>query len=593
MKDRPSTDPALQSYSYWSNESFTVIRAHRKPIALAELDWTYNTSCGCYETNWVDKSYDLDHNVSDPVNKGIAERKIRYYRSEDGEWYYKIPDRLQPGTYQLEYLVRDVEGAWSDPFVMNFTLENNPPPQLRAELRAEDSAFTLTGGVPASEKIRAHSLWTRFPYSVDLQFLMNPSGNILSRTVPYHTGTKTGSEIFWADETFTIPQTTLDGNYTFRVRAVGANGTSVHKNFSVRVLTPINLQPGVEKDGAPVGTLVVGDPVTLTARTTEYPNQVTVTAFKGTSHQRTVTLSGVTQSTAGVGVKRWSAAFTPQTPILDGTYTFEWTAQTPNGKTETKSLQLTLVNNRPPVADFDWSPKPPFEGDTITLTNKSSDPDGDVLTYQWTISGPNGYSRSGTSRDFTVPGSDTENRTGAYAVTLTVRDPKGASSTITKTITVLPLGITGYVTHTETWQEKIDRFNSGLMPTDENYRQPNEFWAGEAFVLKADTTNTGTATVATKVEVTADGSAIPYWWNGKVIRETLSPDNAAKTKWNGEITDRSVTYTGDNNRLENLQNGFLDIEFKVTYSNGVVKTDTVRVYVKNKWTEFYQIHRVQ
>ncbi|WP_169732319.1 PKD domain-containing protein [Cohnella thermotolerans] len=592
VKDRPSDDPALQSYAYWSNESFTVIRAHRKPIARAELDWTYDTACGCYDTTWVDQSYDLDHNISDPVSKGIVERKIRYQR-DGGEWFYKIPDQLEPGTYHLEYLVRDVEGAWSDPFMMDFTLAAAPPPQLKAELRAEDSAFTIAGGVPASESVRAYNLWTRFPYNVDLQFLMDVSGSILNRTVRYYTGTKKGSEIFWNDEVLAIPPTTPDGNYTFRVRANGSNGTSAFKDFNLRVLTPINLSGQIDQSGtSDINKVAAGYPLTVRATTTEYPNQVTVILLKGTPYQRSLTLSGTVTNANGVGSKAWSAN-TTLTGVPDGNYVVEWTARTPNGNVQTVTKTIQIVNNRPPVANFDWTPKPPYEGDTITLINQSSDPDGDPLTYQWTVGGPNGYSRSGTSRDFTIPGADTKNRTGTYTVTLTVRDPKGASSSISKTVSVLPLGITGTVTHTSAWQEKIDRFNRGLRPTDEDYRQPDEFWAGEAFVLHADTTDTGTSTVATKVEVTADGSAIPYWWNGKMIKETLSPDNAAKSKWSGKITDHSVTYTGDNNRLENLQNGYLDIEFKVTYSNGVIKTDTVRVYVRNKWTEFYQIHRVQ
>src|SRR5690606_38597703 len=76
----------------------------------------------------------------------------------------------------------------------------------------------------------------------------------------------------------------------------------------------------------------------------------------------------------GTGAKRWSAAFTPQAPILDGTYTFEWTARTPNGNTETKTLQLTVINNTPPdgnlkVYTYDASDEamPIYEGDTVRI----------------------------------------------------------------------------------------------------------------------------------------------------------------------------------------------------------------------------------
>ena len=592
VKDQPSTDPALQQYGYWSNESFTVIRAHRKPIALAELDWTYNTSCNCYDTTWVDKSYDLDHNVSDPVNKGIAERKIRYYRSEDGEWYYKIPDRLLPGTYQLEYLVKDVEGAWSDPFVMDFTLQSVPPPQLRAELRAVDNAFTIAGGVPAGEKIQAYDLWTRFPYSVDLQFLMNPTGNIINRTVPYHTGTKTGSDIYWANETFTIPQTTADGNYTFRVRAIGANGTSVHKDFGVRVLTPIHLQPGVEKNGSPVDTLTVGDPVTLTARTTEYPNQVTVTAFKGTSHQKTVTLSGVTETTAGTGAKRWSAAFTPQAPIPDGTYTFEWTARTPNGNTETKTLQLAVINNTPPdgnlkVYTYDAADEamPIYEGDTVRIRAvQLTDRERDHLSVRFELFDAKGakvldqtfaaaYPYGEPGPDYRLPADGSA--AGTWTVRLTVSDGKAPAVVKTRTFLVRALGVQGYVLHTEAWEENRLRYNEKY---PDRPRPPDWFWAGEAFVLEADVTDTqhsGTRAVS----VTAEAE--------RGLRHSLSPAAGSAVRWEGLL--RST----EDVKLNELPEGTYTFVFTATYSNGAVKTSSVTVRLQDTVDDFWSVHRVR
>jgi len=592
VKDQPSTDPALQQYAYWSNESFTVIRVHRKPIALAELDWTYNSSCNCYDTTWVDKSYDLDHSVSDPENKGIAERKIRYWRAEDGEWYYKIPDRLPPGTYQLEYLVRDVEGAWSDPFVMNFTLQNEPPPQLKAELRAEDSAFTIAGGVPAGEKIRAHNVWTRFPYSVDLQFLMNPSGNIMNRTVPYHTGTKTGSDIFWADETFTIPQMTADGNYTFRVRAVGANGTSAHKDFAVRVRTPIDLQPGVEKDGAPIGTLVVGDSVTLTARTTEYPTQVTVTAFKGTSYQRTVTLTGVIQSTAGAGAKRWSGAFTPQAPIPDGTYTFEWTARTPNGNTETKTLELEVINNTPPdgalkVYTYDASDEtmPIYEGDTVRIRAvQLSDRERDDLSLRFELFDQKGakvldqtfavaypYGEVGTDYGLPWDGS----AIGTWTVRLSISDGKAPAVVRTKTFLVRALGVQGYVRHTDEWEANRLRYNEKYPDTP---RPPDLFWAGEAFVLEADVTDTQNS--GTKaVSVTAEAER-GLWLQ-------LAPAAGSAVRWEGLLR------SDDRVKLYELPEGTYTFVFTATYSNGAVKTSAVSVRLQDTVDKFWSVHRVR
>jgi len=59
---------------------------------------------------------------------------------------------------------------------------------------------------------------------------------------------------------------------------------------------------------------------------------------------------------------------------------------------------IYFSTNRPPVANFEWTPKPKvWEGDTIKLVNLSTDPDGDPLTYNWTIINPNGVTSTSTS----------------------------------------------------------------------------------------------------------------------------------------------------------------------------------------------------
>jgi len=590
VKDQPTTDPRFAQYAYYSNESAVEVYVHRKPIADLELDFDYLLDRNMYRTNWIDRSYDLDHSVSRAdTDRGIVERAVRFTHRETGEVFTSIPQELAPGTYDLEYVVRDLEGAWSDPLRRTYVLPVSPPVQFRSNLKTEDPTFSLAG-VPASENLVAFDLWTRYPYAISLRFEM---GNVISRNVPYYSGTKNGNDIFWTNQTFTIPATTPDGTYTFRISAVGSVDGSVATNeYSVVVRTPINLNGWVsDSSGSEVTIIRPSQAYTLRAQTTKYANTVVVTAFKGTAYQRTVTLNAGVTITNGYGARAWQAPL-PQQAIPDGLYTFEWRATTPNGNVETVTKTVRVINNRPPQADFDWTPNPAYEGDLIGLLNRSTDPDGDPLSATWTVRAPNGaIIVQGDTWNILIPGNFTVNKPGAYTVTLTVRDPQGATATATKTIAVRALSVTGYVTHTVNWQEKIDRWNRGRDPDDPEYRKPDEFWAGEAFVLRADTTDTQTATVATKVEVTAYGTAIPYWWHGWGIYERLTADNPQKTRWVGKATDRSVQFTGDSNRLQNLQNGYLDFRFRATYSNGVVKEHVVRVYVRNKWTDVYQIHR--
>lgn len=591
VKDQPSTDPELLKYSYYSNEAATIVRVHRKPFAQATLDWTYDTNCSCYQTTWVDQSYDLDHNVSDPIAKGIVERKIRYQFG--GEWYYQIPDNLAPGAYHLEYIVKDIEGAWSDPFTLDFVLASAPPPQLRASLRSTDNTFTITGGVPITENLTAFELWTRFPLSVGLQLTM---GTYMNKTVPYYTGTKSGSTIEWADVTASIPANMPDGMYTFRVVANGSNNTSAHKDFSVKVHTPINLVPVIrDAEGKPTNTIVVGNPFTLAASTTEYPHQVTVTAFKGNAFQRSINLASTTTSTSGTGSKQWSIPFTAAGVIPDGAYTFEWTAQTPNGNIETKSVQVQLINNTPPFGDFKVytydqakTTMPIYEGDLVHIRSVGiGDNEHDSLTIRYELLDPSGVKRHDESfnslypyhpsgPDFHLPNGAAA--TGAWTIRQTISDGKAAPVMRTKSIQVLPLGIQGYVRHTDAWEANRLHYNE-KNPTAP--RPANWFWAGEAFVLEAGVTNTGTSE-------TKPVSVVAQAVSSSALRKSLAAITGNPTQWAALLREGDTSLS-----FEELPEGDYSFVFTVTFSNGTVKSSAIPIRIQATVDNYVQVHRLQ
>jgi len=136
-------------------------------------------------------------------------------------------------------------------------------------------------------------------------------------------------------------------------------------------------------------------------------------------------------------------------------------------------IKKVEVVNTPPVADFDWTPKPVWEEDNINLINLSTDADNDPLTYNWTIVNPNGVTTTSTLQSPTI----TKGIPGTYVVTLTVRDPIGAQDTITKNIVVQPNVLTGYIKHIPTW---ITYYNKEKLSL-------SNFMAGEPFDVSADT----------------------------------------------------------------------------------------------------------
>lgn len=334
IKDRPTTDPNFASYSYYSGIPELIIYAHRKPIANADLDWDYDKNKNIYKTRWVCTSYDLDHQFS-REDKGIVERKIMF-RKTGGEWYYYIPEELEPGTYELRYYVKDIEGTWSDPFTMNFTLSSSPPIQLLdAKVRAQDPTFSISN-IPASEYLEVYDAWTRYPDNVNLELILQDGSINKKQTVHFNSArdTKSGNDIYWGNIAYEIDPKIKDGTYTFKVAAVDASNSAkrAEKDFTVKVNTPINLEPSMPEEC--LGQTVID----IKADTSKYADTVKVTLFYGTSYQTTINLSGNLQGSKKV----WANKYNIPSTVPEGTYTARFTASTPSGKSETKDVQFKV-----------------------------------------------------------------------------------------------------------------------------------------------------------------------------------------------------------------------------------------------------------
>ncbi len=582
VKDKPTSDPNFPGYEYESNESAIEVFVHRKPIADVSLDFDYMTASGTYKTAWIDMSYDLDHNITrSATDRGIRTRSVKFTNSATGEVFTAVPDMLPPGAYKLEYLVQDIEGAWSSPLERTFVLPDTVPVQMKSNLKTEYSGFSLLS-VPASERLIAHGLWTRFPYSISLDFAM---GGYISRSVAYYTGTKNGNDISWRDESFTIPATVPDGTYSFAVTALGSTGGSrATQTYTVRVATPIQLtgsiRSQVETRDA-VNVLAANESYTIASGTTKYANAVTVTAFKGTGHQRSLSLIQSSLHSTGYGAKAWAATMNIGS-VPDGAYTFEWRAATPNGNIETVSQVVQVVNNRPPSGDFNWLPSPVYEGDTVQFKTIVNDADRDTLDVAYEITGPlTGSSKQTFAYKLAYPYAGTAPllklpSAGSWAVKMTVSDGRAAPVTLTKTVRVLPLAIAGSVKHTPEWDKLRQAHNVKASGKPEQPRGYGVFWAGEKFMLEADTTATGTATQASRVEVEMDDG-------NKAYKAVLQPASPANDRWRGELWDEA---------FGKLPDGALSFIFTVYYSNGTVKTEIVDIVVGGNARSVAGVHRM-
>lgn len=238
---------------------------------------------------------------------------------------------------------------------------------------------------------------------------------------------------------------------------------------------------------------------------------------------------------------------------------------------------IHFFTNRPPTGNFDWSPKPVYEGDTVNFKTNVDDADGNLLVITYEITSPSG-SNNIYSYNMNTPYPDTGpsirmNTVGNWSVKLTVSDGIAEPVTVTKTIQVLPLGITGSVTHTTKWEENRVAYNTAN-PT--KTRSVDTFWAGEEFILAANVTNTGASLVkADRVTVGLVGQGVTV---------DLSNTPLGSINWRGSMW---------RNNFDDLPDGNYNFLFTVYYSNDVVKTATETVRIKDSiWdvTKTHQIH---
>lgn len=235
------------------------------------------------------------------------------------------------------------------------------------------------------------------------------------------------------------------------------------------------------------------------------------------------------------------------------------------------AAETWMLTNRPPVAEFDWMPKPVWEGDTVQLRNLSSDPDGNELTYKWEIRAPDGAVSTATSFE----PSQTFAIEGDYTVKLTVSDGFEQDE-VTHTIQAEPLTIQPDVEYTPEWLSNHE--HKGHNTTV----RPKDFYSGEIFVVVCVSAPAPVDEVEAWMDTTGkDGKSLTF-------STRLLPVPGSDVEFRGELFDKRLQ-----SMTEGLAEGTEPVHFRIRYSNGVVKEDTVPVHIIGSVYDYVGVHRVQ
>ncbi|WP_091163690.1 PKD domain-containing protein [Paenibacillus sp. 1_12] len=561
--DPKPNNPEFRNYSKYSDAYTQYLIIHRKPFAPFTLSQSSDGT-----VIWNDYSYDPDRcynhgncQLAFAANNSVFAKKFYYITPSGNKLDSKLIRPLETGLYTVAMAVQDEHKAWSDWYVQELDVlipaaPNHPP-----------------------------TVWLTFPSgSYD-----NPSPVSLQPTITWNQADIDPGTIF---STFNLCIRNVSNhpvecvtNQVMETTATSWAWTMEHVlSMGQKYSAQVQVSDGESwSDWSNIGWMTTNSPpiayMTFPYGTQASPNIVNTLRPELTWHQSDPDIGYVLY---WYQIQIMNEA--NNLMIFDSGKSWQNTTSTtghmtvpidlPTGQKMTVrvkvwdqygaesewSPQTWLMINRPPQADFDWMPKPAFEGDTVTLLNQSFDPDGDPLSYRWQIEGPAYQSIQDTTNGL-IPAAVTDYHPGDYKVTLTATDPYGAADTVNKIVRVGDLTVEGFVQHTVQWELNRKAYNRMKSGEDERPRPVEVFWSGEAFVLTAKT-NEEAAQVHASMSYTE-------------LQSLLTSGNL--TDWTAQM------YRSD---FENLPDQEYTFQFRAVWPNGHVETAACTIRVINPWTDF-------
>jgi len=544
------------AYRKNSNTSTRQVIVHRIPTVDYDLYLRPDGTVG-----WTDRSHDKDRWLNDwtysteptginyAATKGILEKKFYYVTPSGQTVNEKLVVPKEGGTFTVGMAVRDEYGAWSPFLERSITVPGPATPNDPPVAGFTVSTFGTHRGAPVGINSTA---WDRED---------GPRENLAHE---YYIGNTAGGQETLQSNSRTYWEKTFNSLGTFRIRQVVTDSLGQLSQASTNVtiynrLPIVSISSPASQDPNNPNVIDVTRP-TFTWTYTDPDGdpqakyQIRIYRYGGILEYDSGIRTGTAVSWSSVSDLPEHTNLYVQIRSSDGEESagFGWSDwSTPR--------YFRIVTNKPPVADFEWTPNPAWEGDTVMLIDRSTDSDNQPLSYSWSIAGPNGYTRSFSSKAASIQGTDTRNRTGAYTVTLTVTDPYGAADSVSRTIMVGDLDIVGQVSHTPEWEAYRQAWNEKF---PNQARAPSDFWAGEAFVLGADVTNTaGSGTKPTRVtaELVQTGDK----------RDLISGD---RVRYSGTMAEER--------HADTLNDGSYTMRFTVEWNNGHVEIDDVPFNVR-------------
>jgi len=578
VKDDPNPsylypNMAFDSYRKSSEPYSAYVVVHRKPIAR------YTLSINSTNKNvvWNDTSYDPDRwlsasnysteatGINYQTTRGILERKYYFISPSGVTKNEKLITPTETGTYTVGLAVKDEYGAWSTWNEQEITIATTTTPNTPPVPGFTTSYFNTYRGVGITINSTASDAEDGGRENLKHEYY------IRNLTTGGAEGLHSTVRTSWVK--------TFNSLGTFSIRQVveDASGATaqIERQITIhnRLPTANITMPSSLDQNSPTKLAILQPTFNWTYNDqdgdTQSQFQLRVYRINGALVLDSGTRNGTAAAFTATADLPEKVNLYVQVRVHDGYDWGNWSA----------NKYFYIETNRPPAGDFTWTPELIYEGDTVRLSSAVSDPDEDQLSVEYEVTPPTGAKqRTNYVWNYPYPNEGPlvqADRVGTWTVKMTVSDAKSAPVISTRTFQVNALTIQGYVKHTPEWESNRLAYNASNSPA----RPSTTFWAGEAFVLQADTTDTGqAATKASEVIVRMFGD------NTKA----LAPQNSGKTRWTTLLVSADTDI-----RFEALENGSYTFLFTVVYSNGTVKTSAVTIDIEDTTRGYVKVHRIR
>jgi len=372
--------------SDFDEATITVIAANQSPTANAGSDITLVLPTNT--TNIVGSGSDPDGTITGHQWVKISGAAATLTNTTNST--LTVSDLVE-GSYVFRLTVTDDDGATAfDDVTVVISAANQPP--------------TVDAGADKNLTLPTNST------------SLNGSGNDVDGTIQSYQWTKvTGPAAMLADQnTATLAVSNLvDGSYSFRLTVTDDDGASAFDEVNIIVAPEIVNQAPSADAGLDITLVTPSNSTVLNGNATDPDG--TIQSVQWTKEAGpAATLSG--ENTVNLTLN----------DLVVGTYTFRLTATDDDGATAFDETQVLVDDaNQPPIVDAGADVMINLPQNSVTLTATSSDPDGTIVSLDWTkLSGP-------TSDQVSVPPNLFLSNLleGTYTYEAKVTDDAGAMAT--------------------------------------------------------------------------------------------------------------------------------------------------------------------